>query len=145
MSPLAGSRCAPSAPQARGTNMPIRPLDKAASDRHVPPRCRSAPGRAAAEISGWTTIVTLRHPPRDPHVTALEALGWIMAEPRRAQRFLDLTGLSAEDLRASASAPSTHRAVLDFLCAHEPDLLAAADALGIAPGEFADARHRLGR
>jgi hypothetical protein len=35
-------------------------------------------------------------------------------------------------------------AVLEFLCAHEPDLLAAADALGVAPGDIAGARERLG-
>jgi hypothetical protein len=34
--------------------------------------------------------------------------------------------------------------VLDFLCAHEPDLVAAADALGVAPQELAGARARLG-
>jgi hypothetical protein len=34
-------------------------------------------------------------------------------------------------------------AVLDFLCAHEPDLLAAADALGVAPQDLAGARERL--
>jgi len=35
-------------------------------------------------------------------------------------------------------------AVLDFLGAHEPDLLAAAAALGIDPGELVAARGRLG-
>ena len=35
-------------------------------------------------------------------------------------------------------------AVLDFLCAHEPDLVAAAEALGVAPGELAATRERLG-
>jgi hypothetical protein len=33
--------------------------------------------------------------------------------------------------------------VLDFLCAHEPDLLAAAGALGVSPAELAQARERL--
>ena len=36
-----------------------------------------------------------------------------------------------------------HRAVLDFLCAHEPDLVAAADALGVAPADLAALRGRL--
>jgi hypothetical protein len=35
--------------------------------------------------------------------------------------------------------------VLDFLAAHEPDLLAAAEALGLEPAAFAAARERLGR
>jgi adenine/guanine phosphoribosyltransferase-like PRPP-binding protein len=39
--------------------------------------------------------------------------------------------------------PATLSAVLDHLCAHEPDLVAAADALGVAPGDLAAARERL--
>lgn len=81
----------------------------------------------------------------DPHVIALEALGWILSDDRRAQRFLDLTGLSPETLRSSAARSTTQRAVLDFLCAHEPDLIAAAHTLDIAPEEIAQARERLDR
>jgi len=33
--------------------------------------------------------------------------------------------------------------VLDSLCAHEPDLIAAADALGLTPGELAAMRDRI--
>jgi hypothetical protein len=33
--------------------------------------------------------------------------------------------------------------VLDFLCAHEPDLVAAAEALGLAPAELAAIRERI--
>ena len=61
----------------------------------------------------------------------------------RASRFLAVTGLDADGLRASIGEPATHRAVLDFLCAHEPDLIAAAEALGLAPGELAAMRDRL--
>ena len=61
----------------------------------------------------------------------------------RARRLLDLTGMTPEGLRAAIGEPATHRAVLDFLCAHEPDLLAAAEALGFAPAELAAARDRL--
>jgi hypothetical protein len=34
--------------------------------------------------------------------------------------------------------------VLDFLCAHEPDLIAAAAALDVEPDELAAARDRCG-
>ncbi len=61
----------------------------------------------------------------------------------RAQRFLSITGLDPDSLRAAIGEPATHRAVLDFLCAHEPDLVAAAEALGLAPGELAAMRDRL--
>jgi hypothetical protein len=34
--------------------------------------------------------------------------------------------------------------VIEFLCSHEPDLLAAADALGVTPQALAATRERLG-
>jgi len=74
---------------------------------------------------------------------ALRSLAWILGDPARAHRFLDLTGLSPETLRATAAESATHRAVLDFLCAHEPDLVGAAEALGLDPAELAAAREGL--
>lgn len=74
----------------------------------------------------------------------MNALGWVLSDGDRAARFLALTGLTPDDLRASLGEPSTLGAVLEFLCAHEPDLLAAADALGVEPVELAGARERLG-
>ena len=71
--------------------------------------------------------------PDDAATLALQALGFILADERRAQRFLDLTGLTPDILKAALTEESTHRAVIDFLCAHEPDLVAAAEALGITP------------
>jgi hypothetical protein len=57
---------------------------------------------------------------------------------------LALTGLTPDDLRAGLGDPATLGAVLDFLCAHEPDLVAAAEALGVTPPQLAAARERLG-
>ena len=79
----------------------------------------------------------------DPSALALQALAWVLADERRAQRFLDLTGLAPEDLRARIGTAEIQLSVLEFLCAHEPDLVAAAEALGVAPGEIAGARERL--
>ncbi len=73
----------------------------------------------------------------------MAALAWVLSDTSRAERFLALTGLSPESLRATVGAPATHRAVLDFLCAHEPDLLAAAESLGVEPGQLAGLRERL--
>jgi hypothetical protein len=73
----------------------------------------------------------------------LSALAWVLGEPARARRFLDLTGLTPESLRAAIGEPATQRAVLEFLCAHEPDLLAAGEALELSPGELVSARDRL--
>lgn len=74
---------------------------------------------------------------------ALQALAWVLADAGRAQRFLDLTGLTPDGLRSAIAQTATHRAVLDFLAAHEPDLLAAADALGLTPAELVAAREGL--
>ena len=75
---------------------------------------------------------------------ALDALAWVLADETRAQRFLDLTGLTPEQLRDRIETPELQLAVLDFLCAHEPDLLGAAKALGVGPAELAAAREGLG-
>lgn len=76
---------------------------------------------------------------------ALTALGWLLGEGERGQRFLDLTGLTPEGLRAAIGDVSTHCAVFDFLESHEPDLLAAAEALDIPPEDFIRAGQELGR
>jgi hypothetical protein len=80
---------------------------------------------------------------KDPARVALNALAWVLADTARARRFLDLTGLTPDGLRAAFGESGTHRAVLDFLCGHEPDLVAAAEALGIAPAALAAAREDL--
>ncbi|MDF2637553.1 MAG: hypothetical protein K0R64_537 [Novosphingobium lindaniclasticum] len=68
----------------------------------------------------------------------------MLADQDRAERFLSLTGLTPDVLRASLGEPATMAAVLEFLCSHEPDLLAAADALEVTPEVLARARERLG-
>jgi Protein of unknown function (DUF3572) len=55
-----------------------------------------------------------------------------------------LTGLTPESLRTGLGETATLIAVLDFLCCHEPDLILAAEALGVQPAELAGARERLG-
>lgn len=67
----------------------------------------------------------------------MAALAWVLLDTPRAERFLALTGLSPESLRAAIGEPATHRAVLEFLCAHEPDLIAAAESLGLEPAQLA--------
>ena len=69
----------------------------------------------------------------DPQALALGALGWVLSDDDHAERFLALTGVSPEELRARIGEPSVLIAVLDFLMAHEPDLIAAALALEVEP------------
>lgn len=74
---------------------------------------------------------------------ALGALGWILADEPRAERLLGMTGLTPDGLRATLGEPATLAAILGFLVAHEPDLVACADALGLEPQIIAAAAQRL--
>ena len=76
-------------------------------------------------------------------VVALQALVWTLDDAGRARRLLDLTGLTAEGLRAGAADPAVLAALLDFLTAHQPDLIACADAIGVDPAELIRAREAL--
>jgi len=71
---------------------------------------------------------------------ALLALGWTLSDDGRARRLLDLTGLTAADLRAGAGDPAILAAVLAFLASYEPDLVACAAAIGEAPARLIAAK-----
>ena len=83
--------------------------------------------------------------PRDAEELALAALAATLMDERRAQRFLDLTGLSPNELRDRAGERSLLAATLDFLEAHEPDLLTVAEAIGVKPDALIAARRELDR
>jgi hypothetical protein len=74
---------------------------------------------------------------------ALSALVWILQDQTRAERFMSLTGLTADDLRERLSDRTVQAAVLEFLVNHEPDLLAAAKALETEPVVFIAAHQAL--
>jgi uncharacterized protein DUF3572 len=79
----------------------------------------------------------------DSQALALRALGWALSDQARAERLLALTGLTPDDLRTRVGEPSLLAAILRFLEAHEPDLLACAEALEVAPTQLVEARRRL--
>jgi hypothetical protein len=83
--------------------------------------------------------------PNDPEVLGLAALASTLGDSRRAQRFLDLTGIGTDELRARAADPALLAALLRFLEAHEPDLIAVAEALGVKPELLIQARRELER
>lgn len=80
-----------------------------------------------------------------PDMLALAALGWLLGEPARAQRYLDLTGLDPDGLRRSLDNPAVLASALDFLSGHEPDFIAAAEALAVTPEELIQAAKELTR
>ena len=69
----------------------------------------------------------------DADVLALQALAWTLSDTSRADRLIGVTGLFPDDLRARAGEPAVLAAVLAYLESYEPDLVACADALGVAP------------
>jgi len=71
---------------------------------------------------------------------ALRALAFVAADETLLERFLQLSGLSLDDLRIGAEDPAVLAGVLDFLLAHEPDLRAFCAAAEIAPELPAAAR-----
>ena len=74
---------------------------------------------------------------------ALRALAWTLAEQARADRMLALTGLTGDDLRVRAAEPAVLAALLGFLEAYEPDLIACAEALEVTPAQLVRAREVL--
>lgn len=81
--------------------------------------------------------------PNDPASLALRALAATLADDRRADRLLALTGLDADELRTRLGDPAMLAACLTFLEAHEPDLIAVAEEIGERPEAIVAARHAL--
>ncbi|MEH3107573.1 MAG: DUF3572 family protein [Sphingomonas fennica] len=80
----------------------------------------------------------------DPGSVSLAALGWILSDDQaRADRLLAATGLTPDALRAGLADPALLAAILAFLEAHEPDLVACAAAIGETPEALVAARQRL--
>jgi hypothetical protein len=82
-------------------------------------------------------------PTIDAEALALSALAPTLTDERRAQRFLDLSGIDTDELRRRAAEPALLAALIRFLEAHEPDLIAVAEAIAVSPQELVDARRDL--
>jgi hypothetical protein len=78
--------------------------------------------------------------PTDAQALALLALATAVSDERRARRFLDLTGIGTDELRARAADPVLLAALIRFLEAHEPDLVAVAEAMNVSPNALVAAR-----
>lgn len=74
---------------------------------------------------------------------ALQAIAWLLADDDRAGRLVAVTGIAPADLRRRLGDPAVLAAALSFLEAHEPDLIACADALGVPPAALLRARDLL--
>jgi Protein of unknown function (DUF3572) len=76
---------------------------------------------------------------------AIQALGFIAAEPERLDAFLGATGLTLERLRESATEPDFLAGLLEHMLTDESLLLAFAESAAIDPAAVARARNALGR
>ena len=79
----------------------------------------------------------------DAIALALRALAATLGDQRLAARFLSVSGLEPPDLRQRAGDPVLLAALLRFLEAHEPDLLAIAEELSVKPQALVAARREL--
>jgi hypothetical protein len=82
-------------------------------------------------------------PPTDARAIALVALATALSDERRARRFLDLTGIGTDELRERVADPALLAGLIRFLEAHEPDLVAVAQAMDVKPESLVKARHEL--
>ena len=81
----------------------------------------------------------------DAEALALSALATTLTDERRAQRFLDLSGIDTDELRRRAAEPALLAALIRFLEAHEPDLIDVAETIGVSPQELVGGREELER
>jgi hypothetical protein len=77
------------------------------------------------------------------HIAVL-SLSHLASETDKLQRFLQLTGIEASEIRTAAQEPAFLAGVIGFFMANEKDLLSLADALNERPQTLAKAYQALG-
>jgi hypothetical protein len=80
---------------------------------------------------------------KDAETIGIDALTFLAGDNELLNRFLDMSGLSIEQLRLEARSPAFFVGLLDFILAYEPTLMAFAGAAGLDPAEIGLARERL--
>jgi hypothetical protein len=100
------------------------------------------------EVQGWLIAgMTMR--PKSPdsteeaEVLALKALVFLAAEPDRLSRFMELSGLGLDTIRASAGDPAFLGGLLDHMLADQSLLLIFAEEHGLKPDRIGQLRRKL--
>jgi hypothetical protein len=79
----------------------------------------------------------------DAEALAIQALGFLASDGDRLGRFLALTGLGPESLRAAAASPDFLASVLAHVAEDEALLIAFAADAGVAPERIGSAARQL--
>ena len=79
----------------------------------------------------------------DAQRLAIAALGFLAGDEERLERFLALSGLGADDLRAAAQEAGFLGGVMDYVASEEPLLLAFANHQACDPASVMQARQIL--
>ena len=87
--------------------------------------------------------IRFRPPQFDPETLALRVLAHIAMDETLMPRFLTLSGLDLETLKARAADPALLGGVLDFVLFDDSLVLQLAETLEVKPEALAQARARL--
>lgn len=77
---------------------------------------------------------------QEAEMIGVAGLSYLAADPERIGRFLAVTGLGPENVRAAARDPSFLPALLDYLLANETELVAFAQEMNLDPARIRVAR-----
>ena len=80
---------------------------------------------------------------QDAEHIAINALSFLAGDPQRLSRFLSLTGIGPEKLRAAAAEPGFLAGVLSHVMSDESLLMCFAAEQGVDPAALAPALERL--
>ncbi|KTR06961.1 hypothetical protein NS365_05630 [Aureimonas ureilytica] len=80
---------------------------------------------------------------KDAETIGIEALSFLASDQDLMQRFLDVTGIEADEVRTLVSHQSFFVGVLDFISAHEPTLMTFCGFAALQPDEVSNARRKL--
>lgn len=81
--------------------------------------------------------------PEDAENLAIQALGFLASDEERLGRFLAMTGLGPENLRAAAASPGFLASVLGHIAQDEDMLISFAAEAGVPPERVGRAAERL--
>ena len=77
------------------------------------------------------------------HALAIEILVWLVGEPELLSRFSALTGVDIGELRALSESPGFEQAMIGFIAAHEPTLMAFCHECDVKPETISRAWQKL--